>query len=246
MRNMLKNVNPAILIIIALLLGNNLLNSNQSLGEWLFDQVLFLPAILVGLTFHEAAHGFASYWLGDPTPKLQGRLSLNPLKHIDPIGFLALFFAGFGWGKPVEINPFYYKNRRRDEIIVSLAGVVTNFVIAVISFFALKLILIYFFSTPEPGAGALSNYGYALLMIPTYMIQINIVLMVFNLIPVPPLDGFGVITQLFNLQKYDWWYKIYSNGFLILMVLILFDVTDMILGPAVSFIYGFLWDLIIG
>ena len=243
MRNLFRNVNPAVLIIIALLLGNNLLNSNQSLGEWLFDQVLIMPAILVGLTFHEAAHGFASYWLGDPTPKLQGRLTLNPLKHIDPLGFLALFFAGFGWGKPVEINPFYYKHRRRDEIIVSLAGVATNFLIAVVSCFALKYIIIYCFI---PGAGALSEIGYALLMIPTYMIQINIVLMIFNLIPVPPLDGFGVITQIFNLQKYDWWYKIYSNGFVILMVLILFDVTDMILGPTVSFIYESLWNLIIG
>ncbi len=243
MKNLFRNVNPAILIVIALLLGNNLLTSNQSIGEWLFDQILFLPAILVGLTFHEAAHGFASYWLGDPTPKLQGRLSLNPLKHIDPIGFLALFFAGFGWGKPVEINPMYYKNRRRDELIVSLAGVTANFVIAVISFVALKFIIMYCF---VPGAGALSNYGYALLMIPTYMIQINIVLMIFNLIPVPPLDGFGVITQIFDLKKYDWWYTIYSNGFLILMALILFNVTDMILGPAVSFVYSSLWNLIIG
>lgn len=243
MRNLFKNVNPAILIIIVLLLGNNMLTSNQSLWEWLFDQVLFLPAILIGLTFHEAAHGFASYLLGDPTPKLQGRLSLNPLRHIDPIGFLALFFAGFGWGKPVEINPFYYKNRRRDELIVSLAGVAVNLVIAIISTIALKFIIMYCF---VPGAGALSNMEYALLMILTYMIQVNIVLMVFNLIPVPPLDGFGVVTQIFNLKKYDWWYTIYSNGFLILMVLIIFNITDMILGPAVGFVYNLLWDIVIG
>ena len=244
MRNLFKNVNPATLIVMALLLGNNLLNSNQSIGEWLFDQILFLPAILVGLTFHEAAHGFASYWLGDPTPKLQGRLTLNPLKHIDPLGFLALFFAGFGWGKPVEINPMYYKNRRRDEIIVSLAGVITNFVIAAISCFALKFVFMYFMYAQV--SGALSTIGYAVLMILSYMIQINIVLMVFNLIPVPPLDGFGVITQIFKLQKYDWWYKLYSNGFLILMLLILFDVTDMILGPTVGFIYDGLRNLIMG
>lgn len=243
MRNLFKNVNPAILIIIVLLLGNNMLTSNQSLGEWLFDQVLFLPAILIGLTFHEAAHGFASYLLGDPTPKLQGRLSLNPLRHIDPIGFLALFFAGFGWGKPVEINPFYYKNRRRDELIVSLAGVAVNLVIAIISTITLKFIIMYCF---VPGAEALSKMEYALLMVLTYMIQVNIVLMVFNLIPVPPLDGFGVVTQIFNLKKYDWWYTIYSNGFLILMVLIIFNITDMILGPAVGFVYNLLWDIVIG
>ena len=238
MKNLLKNVNPAVLIIIALMLGNNLLTSNQSLGEWLYDQLLFLPAILVGLTFHEAAHGFASHMLGDPTPKLQGRLSLNPLKHIDPIGFLALFFAGFGWGKPVEINPMYYKNKRRDELIVSLAGVTTNFVIAVIACFAMK------FSIDYMGSHGMNIISYSVFMIFNYMMTINIVLMVFNLLPVPPLDGFGVVTQIFNLKKYDWYYKVYSNGFLILMFLIVFNITDKILTPAVGAIFNILFTTI--
>ncbi|MBR5129468.1 MAG: site-2 protease family protein [Firmicutes bacterium] len=238
MRNLFRNTNPAILVIIALLLGNNLLSSNQSFGEWLYDQILFLPAIIVGLTFHEAAHGFASYWLGDPTPKLQGRLSLNPIKHIDPIGFLALFFAGFGWGKPVEINPMYYKNRRRDELIVSLAGVVTNFVIAIIACFAMK------FSIDFMGSHGMNIVSYSVFMIFNYMMTINIVLMVFNLLPVPPLDGFGVITQIFNLKKYDWYYKVYSNGFLIIMFLIVFNITDKILTPAVGTIFNMLLNTI--
>lgn len=238
MRNLFRNTNPAILVIIALLLGNNLLSSNQSFGEWLYDQILFLPAIIVGLTFHEAAHGFASYWLGDPTPKLQGRLSLNPIKHIDPIGFLALFFAGFGWGKPVEINPMYYKNRRRDELIVSLAGVVTNFVIAIIACFAMK------FSIDFMGSHGMNIVSYSLFMIFNYIMTINIVLMVFNLLPVPPLDGFGVITQIFNLKKYDWYYKVYSNGFLIIMFLIVFNITDKILTPAVGTIFNMLLNTI--
>ena len=238
MRNLFRNTNPAILVIIALLLGNNLLSSNQSFGEWLYDQILFLPAIIVGLTFHEAAHGFASYWLGDPTPKLQGRLSLNPIKHIDPIGFLALFFAGFGWGKPVEINPMYYKNRRRDELIVSLAGVVTNFVIAIIACFAMK------FSIDFMGSHGMNIVSYSVFMIFNYMMSINIVLMVFNLLPVPPLDGFGVITQIFNLKKYDWYYKVYSNGFLIIMFLIVFNITDKILTPAVGTIFNMLLNTI--
>ena len=238
MRNLFRNTNPAILVIIALLLGNNLLSSNQSFGEWLYDQILFLPAIIVGLTFHEAAHGFASYWLGDPTPKLQGRLSLNPIKHIDPIGFLALFFAGFGWGKPVEINPMYYKNRRRDELIVSLAGVVTNFVIAIIACFAMK------FSIDFMGSHGMNIVSYSVFMIFNYMMSINIVLMIFNLLPVPPLDGFGVITQIFNLKKYDWYYKVYSNGFLIIMFLIVFNITDKILTPAVGTIFNMLLNTI--
>ena len=123
MRNLFRNVNPAVLIIIALLLGNNMLNSNQSLSEWLFDQVLIMPAILVGLTFHEAAHGFASYWLGDPTPKLQGRLTLNPVAHLDPMGTVLIILVGFGWGKPVMYNPnnlYKLKSKRLMNIMLHL------------------------------------------------------------------------------------------------------------------------------
>lgn len=239
MKNLFKNVNPAILIILALMVINNMLSSSQSLGEWLYNQILFLPGILVGLTFHEAAHGYASHMLGDPTPKLQGRLSLNPLHHMDPLGFLALFFAGFGWGKPVEINPMYYKHRRRDELIVSLAGVVTNLVIAILSCFVLKFLINY------SASHSVSIVVETVFYIFNYMMQINIVLMVFNLLPVPPLDGFGVLTQIFNLRKYDWYYNLYSNGFLILMLLIIFNVTDKILTPAVSAVLNLMISIII-
>lgn len=239
MKNLFKNVNPAILIILALMVINNMLSSSQSLGEWLYNQILFLPGILVGLTFHEAAHGYASHMLGDPTPKLQGRLSLNPLHHMDPLGFLALFFAGFGWGKPVEINPMYYKHRRRDELIVSLAGVVTNLVIAILSCFVLKFLINY------SASHSVSIVVETVFYIFNYMMQINIVLMVFNLLPVPPLDGFGVLTQIFNLRKYDWYYNLYSNGFLILMLLIIFNITDKILTPAVSAVLNLMIGIII-
>ena len=239
-KRLLTRVNPAVLIIIGLMLANNMLTSNQSFGGWLYEQILFLPGILVGLTFHEAAHGYASYWLGDPTPKAQGRLSLNPFRHLDPIGFLALFFAGFGWGKPVEINPLYYKNKRRDQLIVSLAGVITNFVIAILACLAMKFTLGYM------GDHGWSFISQTVLYIFNYMLQVNIVLMAFNLLPVPPLDGFGVLTEIFNFQKYDWYYKVYSNGLLILMLLIIFNVTDKILTPIVSNVYGFMFLNIIG
>jgi len=240
MKKIFGNVNPAILIIVALLLGNNMLTSNMSLGEWLYDQLLFLPGILIGLTFHEAAHGYASYKLGDPTPKLQGRLTLNPLSHVDPIGFLTLFFAGFGWGRPVEINPMYYKNRRRDELIVSLAGVVTNLLIAIAACFAMRITINHI-----AGHG-MNIVSQSIFFIFDYMMRINIVLMVFNLLPIPPLDGFGVLTQIFNLKKYNWYYTLYSNGFLILMVLIVFNITDKILTPAVGVIFTYLVTVILG
>lgn len=228
-KRMFRNVNPAIVIIILVLLVNKMLNSNQSMGDWLYTQLLLLPGIIIGLTFHEAAHGYASHWLGDPTPKLQGRLSLNPMKHIDPIGFLALFFAGFGWGQPVEIDPRYYKHRRRDELLVALAGVVTNLIIAFIASLGLKLMANALGPAIFYGAGQAGFY------ILYYVMTINIMLMIFNLIPVPPLDGFGIVTQIFNLQRYDWYYTVYNNGFLILMLLIVFNVTDRILTPGIDF-----------
>lgn len=240
MKKIFGNINPAILIIVALLLGNNMLTSNMSLGEWLYDQLLFLPGILIGLTFHEAAHGYASYKLGDPTPKLQGRLTLNPLSHVDPIGFLTLFFAGFGWGRPVEINPMYYKNRRRDELIVSLAGVATNLLIAIAACFAMR------FTINHIAGHGMNIVSQSIFFIFDYMMRINIVLMVFNLLPIPPLDGFGVLTQIFNLKKYNWYYTLYSNGFLILMVLIVFNITDKILTPAVGVIFTYLVTVILG
>ncbi len=226
---MFRNVNPAILIIIAILVVNKMLNSSLSVGDWLYTQILLLPGIIIGLTFHEAAHGFVSYWLGDPTPKMQGRLTLNPLSHIDPIGFLALFFAGFGWGQPVQIDPRYYKHRRRDELLVALAGVVTNFIIAFAASLILKLM------ADSMGIGIMYGMGQIIFSIVYYIMTINIMLMVFNLIPVPPLDGFNILTQIFKLDRYSWYYTLYNNGFIILMVLILFNITDMILDPGIIF-----------
>ena len=222
-------MNPAILIIIAVLVVNKMLNSSLSVGDWLYTQILLLPGIIIGLTFHEAAHGFVSYWLGDPTPKLQGRLTLNPFSHIDPIGFLALFFAGFGWGQPVQIDPRYYKHRRRDELLVAVAGVVTNFIIAFAASLILKLM------ANNMGVAVMYGLGQIAFSIVYYIMTINIMLMIFNLIPVPPLDGFSILTQIFKLERYSWYYTVYNNGFFILMLLILFNITDMILGPGIIF-----------
>lgn len=224
LKNLFRNTNPAVLIIVAFLFVNNMLSSPQSPGEWIKGQLLMLPGIIIGLTLHEAAHGYVSYWLGDPTPKLQGRLSLNPFRHIDPLGFCALFFAGFGWGQPVEINPFYYKHKRVDELLVAIAGVVTNLTIAVISSVAIKSLL-------SSTGGILYGPREILFYILYYMMIVNVMLMLFNLLPVPPLDGFGIITQVFNLQKYRWYYPLYNNGFYILMFLIFFDVIDKIFRP---------------
>lgn len=233
MKRMFRNVNPSIIIILVVMLGSRI-SSGMSISDWIYDTLVSLPGIIIALTFHEAAHGYASYWLGDPTPKLQGRLSLNPAHHIDPVGFVTLLLFGFGWGEPVQIDPRYYKHRRRDEFLVSIAGVVTNLLLAVVTSFVIKALLNNMSETFYLGIGSV------LLDILVYLFMINLVLMAFNLLPVPPLDGFGILTQIFNLEKYDWYWTIYKNGFAILMLLILFDITDMVIGPVSSFFYDML------
>lgn len=214
-----------IIIIAAILLLITGSSSN------FINKLLFLPGIIIGITFHEAAHGYVSHWLGDPTPKNQGRLSINPLAHIDPIGFIALLLVGFGWGKPVMIDPRYYKNPKRDELLVSLAGVTTNLIIAII-FAVIQILLI------DTGAAySMGSSWNVVNLIIQYIVFVNLVLMCFNLLPIPPLDGFSVITQLFDLRKYDWYYKLYSNGFFILMALVFIGALDGFLDKSVTFFY---------
>ena len=200
---------------------------------WITTHIIMMPAIIMGLSLHEYGHAFVSDKLGDPTPRNQGRVTINPMSHVDPMGLLCLIFAGFGWGVPVEINPGYYKNRRRDEALTAIAGVTMNFIIALASTLIAKVLLEF-----GPYSFMQSSIGGIVLEVLQYMISINIVLMVFNLLPVPPLDGFNLLTQLFNLRKYSWYPMVYRNGGLILLLLILVGGTSFILTPCVSFIYN--------
>ncbi len=193
----------------------------------ILTKILTLPGIILGLSLHEFAHALVSDRLGDPTPRRQGRLTINPMAHIDWLGFIALLFVGFGWGKPVMIDPGYYKNRRAGEFLTAIAGVTMNLILAVILSFPTKAVLSLYYAS---GSALAENTFYILY----YAVMINVCLMIFNLIPVPPLDGWGILTQLFDLQKYSWWYKMYQYGQWILLILIFTNVTDLILGPAVS------------
>lgn len=194
----------------------------------LYTKILTLPGIIIALAFHEFAHAWMSNKLGDPTPRSQGRLTINPLAHIDILGFVCLLICGFGWGKAVVINPYYYKNRRRDELLVGLAGVTMNLVLAILFSFPTKAVYAAYITT---GSGLLETI-YLVLM---YTVQINLCLMIFNLIPVPPLDGWGVLTQLVDLEKYSWYNTVYRYGGWILLVLIMLNITDIILMPCINF-----------
>ena len=189
-----------------------------------------LPGIIAALSFHEFAHAWVSDKLGDPTPRRQGRVTLNPLAHIDWIGFLALLLVGFGWGKPVQIDPTYYKHRRRDEFLVAIAGVTMNLILAVILSIPTRMM------TKALGASGASALVYDIYLMIFYAVMINLVLMIFNLIPCPPLDGWGILTQIFKLDRYSWWYKVYQYGTWILLALILTDATDRIITPAVTYL----------
>lgn len=150
-----------------------------------FDYLLIiksLPAIIIGLTIHELAHAYTSYKLGDMTAKNDGRLTLNPLKHIDPLGFILILIAGFGWAKPVSFNPDNLKNKHRDEILISLAGPCANFLLALLFLVIARLFYFHPYFNGTPG-------GFAIINLLILWSVINLGLFFFNMLPIPPLDG---------------------------------------------------------
>lgn len=157
----------------------------------LAGMLLLLPGILAGLTVHEFSHAFTAISFGDATPRDKKRYTLNPVSHIDPVGFLLLMFAGFGWAKPVPVNPQNFKNPRSDSVIVSLAGPFSNLMLAFLAAFVLKIILVNtgtFLMTSTPGIITRA--------ITESMIRINLALAIFNMIPIPPLDGSHILLNL--------------------------------------------------
>lgn len=233
---MRRNFDITFLILVAFLAMNSFRSGAFSDPmAWIMSELIMLPGIIIGLAFHEYAHAAVAYKLGDPTPKMQGRVTINPLAHIDPIGLAALLFAGFGWGVPVQINPANFRNRRRDELLVSLAGVTMNLIVAIV--FTIVAKLLYVFAGPAFLSGNLGSIIWTMVM---YIIQINLVLMIFNLIPCPPLDGFSVISEIFDIKHTELYWTIYRYGDWILIALIIFGITGMIISPCVSFLFSLL------
>lgn len=230
--------NSPVLILLIIMGAMGIVNGkfNNPL-EWAMGIALMLPGIVIALSFHEFGHAIVAYKLGDTTPYNQGRVTVSPLAHIDPIGFIALIFIGFGWGRPVQINPNNFKKPRRDEFLVAIAGVTINFLLAIVFAGILKIAVTF-------GYDFINTYmGGVVVEIITYTIMINIVLLVFNLLPIPPLDGFGIVTQIFNLKGTSLYYKIYDKGFLILIILLILNVVDIVLNPMVSFLYNFIVNI---
>ena len=186
-----------------------------------------LPAIIIGLTVHEWAHAFAADKLGDPTAKNLGRMTLNPFAHIDLFGFLCLLVVGFGWAKPVPVNPRNFKNYRRDDIIVSLAGIAMNLVVA---FFAT---ILFYFGVYRWNLG--SNEAFYTIFLS--IVMINLSLAVFNLLPIYPLDGSHVFESLFMRYIPRFFMFLRQYGQYILIALLVSGLVSTVLGTVVGWLF---------
>jgi Zn-dependent protease len=180
--------------------------------------VLLVIPLLFSVIIHEVAHGWVAYRMGDPTAKMMGRLTLNPLKHLDPLGTLLLFVVGFGWAKPVPVNFYNLRDRRKGLILVSSAGIVANIILAFLFQLLFKLM-------PE-------SYSGVFLILIYFMVQINITLAALNLIPIPPLDGSKILMGLAPAQSRFLESRIGPYGLIIIMGLLYLRVLD----PVIAFI----------
>lgn len=202
--------------------------------DYLLSKLLFLPGILLGISIHEFSHGYAAYKMGDNTAQLQGRLTLNPMKHLDPMGFMCLLLFGFGWAKPVMINSRNFKNPRRDDAIVSLAGPLANFFVAFLFTFFMKLAYTFLPYT---------LLGQIVFEVLRSTVHINLVLMVFNLLPIPPLDGHHILGSIGGAKVWNFYYKYYDQLRFAMLLLIVFRGIGTIISPVINVLYRFLTSI---
>ena len=217
-----------IIAILAIFAISDILSQPGGIISLLYS----VPGLLIAITFHEFAHGFVAYKLGDDTAKNEGRLSLNPLAHLDPIGTLMLITLKFGWGKPVHVNPSNYTRKmsmEKGEALVSAAGPIMNFIIALI--FTLIYCAIYKFA---PTGFMMSTIGTAIIMIITSTILTNIGLGVFNLIPLPPLDGSKIIKPILPYKAKEWFENNTYIFYVIFIILFVTRILSNVISPAME------------
>ncbi len=199
----------------------------MDINHFIQQLVILAPPFLFALTFHELAHGYVAWSLGDPTAKNAGRLTMNPLKHLDPLGVIAFIIMKIGWAKPVPVNPSYFKDPQKGMLLVALAGPAANVVTAVVSAILVKLFIMMPFIPMyllKPMVGML-----------VASVWINIMLAVFNCLPIPPLDGSRVLMGLLPPDAARSYAKLEPFGFILLLILFYAGLISKVIMPIISF-----------
>ncbi len=194
----------------------------------LLSMVTRLAAVLLCLTVHESCHGLAAYALGDPTARREHRLSLNPLRHIDWFGLLMMFVAGFGWAKPVPVNPNYFKKPKQGMALTALAGPVSNFLLALLTLLAARIFC---------DVAAYSEANQRILDFLLMVALLSIGLGLFNLLPIPPLDGSKVLFAVLPDRAYNQLMHYERYGMLLLFALVFFDVGSSAFSAAIEWVF---------
>jgi Zn-dependent protease len=209
----------------------------SNLSTSIRDIALLVPGFLLAITVHEFAHGFIAYRLGDPTAKLAGRLTFNPISHLDPFGTLALVLTGIiGWAKPVPVDPRYLRNPRKDMLWISLGGPAANMIAAVTLALAFHAMVSLLGGMAIKSSLVLEPLAYIIVL----AVRINVGLAVFNLLPVPPLDGSGILAGLLPRHMAYQFERLQPYGFIVLLLLIFSGAVGYLVIPPIRFIIGLL------
>ncbi len=219
-----------LLLIIMILMR---LMSMSNIG-WLV-LLYTLPGVLLAISFHEFAHAYAATKLGDDTPENEGRLNLNPLSHIDPVGFVLLLFVGFGWGKPVQINPRNFDRKYSmltGEAIVAAAGPIMNFILSIV------LTIIYCAIFRFANSFVVTTIGDIIISMIQYAIIVNLGLGIFNLIPLPPLDGSKILMNFLPYNARQWFAEHEQLFYVAFLFIWIFQLSDYIVTPVLNFMYS--------
>lgn len=196
--------------------------------EWLINLLLSIPSILLALSVHECAHAWMAYKLGDPTAKNRGRMTVNPLKHLDPLGVLCMIVAGFGWAHPVPVDARNLKKTKRDMVLISLAGPVSNVILAFLGVLLLRILIVVLsplLSTAAPYSFGVTAFSMLLSFLMLFC-SLNAGLAIFNLLPIPPLDGSHLLALILPTRIYFKYVRYERYISFVLVLLILFGILD--------------------